>query len=109
LEEIDSALSLPRYPIPSPSPVITSSATSTSTGTNTNNDNDVNASNSNNVITNTGNTVTINNNIGRRSLRSLIDSFLDPELSSLPTDFIETFLKRKEDLVDEVRMVRLGS
>merc|ERR1711936_105117 len=87
-------------------PQITNSQTATQTLQNTNNDQDQNTSNSNNQITNTGNTVTVNNNGRRRrkrSLKELLDLYLDR--SSVDKHFMERFLKKHEDLLDDVLMV----
>jgi len=92
-------------------PQITQSQTATQTLTNTNNDQDVNTSDSDNTITNTGNTVTVNNNGKRRrrrkrSLKELLDLYLDK--SSVDEKFMERFLKKHEDLLDDVLMVPDG-
>merc|ERR1711936_307945 len=63
--------------------------------------------NSNNVITNTGNTVTVNNNGRRkRSLKEMLDLYLDK--STVDEKFMERFLKKHEDLLDDVLMVPDG-
>jgi len=88
-------------------PQISSSQTATQSVQNTNNDQDQNTSNSNNVITNTGNTVTVNNNGRRkRSLKEMLDLYLDK--STVDEKFMERFLKKHEDLVDDVLMVPDG-
>ena len=101
-------------------PQITSSQTATQTLMNTNNDEDQNTSNSNNQITNTGNTVTVNNNGRRRSLKELLDLYLDKSsvdekfmarYISLNQSFqshLARFLKKHEDLLDDVLMVPDG-
>merc|ERR1712126_485674 len=88
-------------------PQITQSQTATQTLTNTNNDQDQNTSDSNNQITNTGNTVTVNNNGRRkRSLKELLGLYLDK--SSVDEKFMERFMKKHEDLLDDVLMVPDG-
>ena len=110
-------------------PQITQSQTATQTLMNTNNDQDTNQSTSNNQITNTGNTVTVNNNGRRkRSLKELLDLYLDK--SSVDEKFMERyrhlllttysnfliitngnllssdrFMKKHEDLLDDILMV----
>ena len=85
-------------------PQITNSQTATQTLQNTNNDQDQNTSNSNNQITNTGNTVTVNNNGRRRrkrSLKELLDLYLDR--SSVDKHFMERYkilvIKRDQDSI----------
>merc|ERR1711962_1471200 len=80
-------------------PQITNSQTATQTLQNTNNDQDQNTSNSNNPVT-------VNNNGRRRrkrSLKELLDLYLDR--SSVDKHFMERFLKKHEDLLDDVLMV----
>ena len=79
----------------------------TATNKNENNDGDTNTSDSDNEIKNTGNDITINNNTGRkkRSLRSFLDSLLDPPAKSSKhhyKDFLDMFLRKHKLPVDEV-------
>ena len=107
-------------------PQITNSQTATQSVQNTNNDQDQNTSQSNNQITNTGNTVTVNNNGRRkRSLKELLDLYLDkssvdekfmerfvngiiPTFSVIFNPSFDRFLKKHEDLLDDVLMVPDG-
>ena len=91
-------------------PQITNSQTATQTLQNTNNDQDQNTSNSNNQITNTGNTVTVNNNGRRRrkrSLKELLDLYLDR--SSVDKHFMERYkifvIKRDQDLINPFQVL----
>ena len=91
-------------------PQITNSQTATQTLQNTNNDQDQNTSNSNNQITNTGNTVTVNNNGRRRrkrSLKELLDLYLDR--SSVDKHFMERYklfvTKRDQDLITHFQVL----
>ena len=84
-----------------------STSMGTATNENTNNDGDTNTSDSDNEIKNTGNDVTINNNTGRkkRSLRSFLDSLLDPPAKSSKhhyKDFLDMFLRKHKQPLGEV-------